>query len=942
MLTFNSVQEAVVASAYKEIKWTFDILLDGSTSVDYHWSTQVFSYGQEVTFGGDSVTFDGDADTYMTSGSYTFKVLPGFSISLSRSKSEFSLQAPNKCSFTVTNSGNVLTASDFDGCKIIIKMIGSDGGSNEDTILSYAMMPETTPVDIDQTLSFKCIDYISKYLKKDWPTTPLIHDLFPLSGAKWGTPNDNVCVPVVFGTNAYILTRPIYTDSDRFYVLGTAGVNHAIYEVGSPRAWGGNVSKWSSGSYTFAQSTKTGSDSNNYHVFQPLIADGDVGVWTNGNYLHDMPTQCSCDETEHITCFSQLIKYILLDIGIPTDMIDYDSFDSAVTTFASWGLTLDSCGYWTKRNVKDVLAELLNQCHSSLSITDKIGIMPLVNTSRATLTDADILQQSMSRSSFTYSYTTVTENDSGYVGYAEDGEPIDELLKAIVPCKASYDNIASDTLLCPFITDSQNAQIAGSLYFQRRFGKRGSGSFKTGGKLLKLQPDDMITINDTRYGGNYDVLIDAITISYDLKITIQYNRYKFALDDWDDISPSSISPSTDSTTSPWATLSAGPDGTTTSGTAQNAIPGRVRIGETNPYIVLDPDSGILAYTSGGDLFFDCNISGAGVLKLGDQTDAYISMTGTAIEMYLDQTTKAIDITTAAIFVGDQSNEHIKLSSTGLQTYDNTTLLAQYAAGGISLYQGGTELVDITTSGAWFGDQSNEHVKLSSTGLEIKDGSTVLATFASTITLGRSSEPRVTIDSSNLKFLDGSDNEIITISSAGVPSITISDGGDITVEGGGDINLSGTYGDNAAINFSSANGDAIIYSTDQLGTNLVLRATDDTGASNTVATISMGGDDANGAGISFSVDTVSYSAESVTLNQDQSTGITSFFCSSGVYLGWSSLPWAGTYNDFNQLTVLTAAPASPANGMLAYADGSSWNPGSGAGLYCYEGGSWTKK
>lgn len=42
----------------------------------------------------------------------------------------------------------------------------------------------------------------------------------------------------------------------------------------------------------------------------------------------------------------------------------------------------------------------------------------------------------------------------------------------------------------------------------------------------------------------------------------------------------------------------------------------------------------------------------------------------------------------------------------------------------------------------------------------------------------------------------------------------------------------------------------------------------------------------------------------------------------------------------KLQVLTAAPASPAQGLLAYADGSTWNPGSGQGLYRYNGSSWT--
>ncbi len=35
------------------------------------------------------------------------------------------------------------------------------------------------------------------------------------------------------------------------------------------------------------------------------------------------------------------------------------------------------------------------------------------------------------------------------------------------------------------------------------------------------------------------------------------------------------------------------------------------------------------------------------------------------------------------------------------------------------------------------------------------------------------------------------------------------------------------------------------------------------------------------------------------------------------------------------------PAKPREGMLVYADGVNWNPGGGAGVYVYSGGTWVK-
>ena len=40
-----------------------------------------------------------------------------------------------------------------------------------------------------------------------------------------------------------------------------------------------------------------------------------------------------------------------------------------------------------------------------------------------------------------------------------------------------------------------------------------------------------------------------------------------------------------------------------------------------------------------------------------------------------------------------------------------------------------------------------------------------------------------------------------------------------------------------------------------------------------------------------------------------------------------------------LPELTSAPSSPANGTIAIADGTTWNPGAGAGAYVYHTSAW---
>ena len=46
-------------------------------------------------------------------------------------------------------------------------------------------------------------------------------------------------------------------------------------------------------------------------------------------------------------------------------------------------------------------------------------------------------------------------------------------------------------------------------------------------------------------------------------------------------------------------------------------------------------------------------------------------------------------------------------------------------------------------------------------------------------------------------------------------------------------------------------------------------------------------------------------------------------------------------DFIQLKETNVAPVKPRTGMIALADGTNWNPGSGAGFYGYYGGAWSK-
>jgi hypothetical protein len=43
----------------------------------------------------------------------------------------------------------------------------------------------------------------------------------------------------------------------------------------------------------------------------------------------------------------------------------------------------------------------------------------------------------------------------------------------------------------------------------------------------------------------------------------------------------------------------------------------------------------------------------------------------------------------------------------------------------------------------------------------------------------------------------------------------------------------------------------------------------------------------------------------------------------------------------QLAEIFAVPSKPREGMVVFADGTAWNPGSGRGVYVYSSGTWVK-
>lgn len=540
---------------------------------------------------------------------YEFKVLPSSfkGVTLNRNKSELRIQAPNDLAFSITNPDNTLTAADFVDGTVHLKLVVSDG-TDEEIIRQWKFNVKRCESGY-QKLSFVCEDFIQQYLEGDYPNTKLVKDV---SFSDDPDINDNVCVPVPFGT-CYIPLRSIYTSGARHYLLGKTATcaTYDIFEVRSPRAWGGK-STWATDNYSFTQSTDT-IDGVQWSLFQPIIADSDsdgtpdaCGLWRQGDYFLDMPTQFSREVSSAATNPADVIEFVLEDFGVGSGDIDTgasSSFATAASTFSTWGLEYNGV-FWYKQPKEKVLAQLLCSCHSSLQVTDKVELYVLSASSVATIDKTKVMRRAdVGEGTFRHSLVKTKVSDSGYVAFQEADEPQDEFVKILVPAKASTDEISGEIVEVPFVQDSQDVQRVGTLYYQRKLPKKADVSFIGKGKLLALCPDDVVTVDHADYGGTYDVLVDSMSINRDLSIRFTCTQFSVNLDDWGDLSPAAVTLATDDSTSIWQPVISGPDATASTGQIPNVLKGRLRIGTTGEYILFDPSVPIQEFYESSQLRF---------------------------------------------------------------------------------------------------------------------------------------------------------------------------------------------------------------------------------------------------------------------------------------------------------------------------------------------------
>jgi hypothetical protein len=193
----------ILNATVKKVHWLFEVDKNNDGTVDYYWSKEAYTW---------------------LGHSYTFKITSFSPVTLVKGNPEINNLPASKMTIQITNPDNTLLPSDFEGGGVTVRLVLSAtvGGIEQYWEIRTLGFTIQTATNVDQKMTLQCQDWLTAYLEGDYPNTPLVSDLFPADVMK----DDNICVPVVFGT-PYIPLRWVYpritatyVDVDTFTVVG--------------------------------------------------------------------------------------------------------------------------------------------------------------------------------------------------------------------------------------------------------------------------------------------------------------------------------------------------------------------------------------------------------------------------------------------------------------------------------------------------------------------------------------------------------------------------------------------------------------------------------------------------------------------------------------------------------------------------------------------------
>lgn len=574
------------------LNWLFDI---GS-------SYQVGIYAETY----DSDDYAGVVDPESFSG-----------VTLNRVKVELQSVTRSEITFDIIDNESTYDVANIEDEDIIVRLI-EDGVQTE----SWRYHVETV-TKAYSAITVTAVDYLSTLLDGVFPNTALIKDRFPEALLSDGV-DENACLPVCFGTTCYIPLYSVADSGDVYYILGELdGNTFTVSKITSPHNIDGQIEYTAGVDITITQSTYD----TDVRVFQPEI-DAAAVFWRSGTQR--VPPLVKYTDSAYSSYDNpvDILKFVLKSFGAVDD--DFD---------ASWGTTATavdtrgysySRGFYTQMERKDVVLLLLAAADANIYFGEYISIELNSKTSADTIDSSMVVKYNITDvGTLEYNKTKPGKNDSGYILYTTAGVPQDKVLKIKTAANATVLNPVKSEFDLIGVSDSQSAQKLGTCLYQKKLQKIGTVSFTGHPDLIALHPGQVITVNDTLYGASVTALIDTMVIQCkDAAVKISAIIHSNALQDFEDISPGAITPSTDTaSTGQISVLDSAKqytenlwDGTDGSINFQAEIDNAIANGETliqGGYINAD----LLYVTSGiivGTLDWSTQIGGAG--KPDDNAD----------------------------------------------------------------------------------------------------------------------------------------------------------------------------------------------------------------------------------------------------------------------------------------------------------------------------------
>ena len=182
-----------------------------------------------------------------------------------------------------------------------------------------------------------------------------------------------------------------------------------------------------------------------------------------------------------------------------------------------------------------------------------------------------------------------------------------------------------------------------------------------------------------------------------------------------------------------------------------------------------------------------------LLRMSADSTERLLVTASGIEGYANNV-KNFELASGIAYLGDQANEHIKLSSAGLQIKDGAVLYATYGA---------TTTLGLTAS---------EHISLSATAIQFKDGATVLTEISG----GNVLVGQIGANQSNVYITSGA----IQLRNNVTPKITLAADGSIALAGGITMGTDGYLRTSGKDNYADTTAGIFIgYDTDGYKVNI---------------------------------------------------------------------------------------------------------------------------